>query len=106
MKVLTNKLAISKVDEKPSQAYLEPCQTCKMESLTKMTIFRCQLFLQGSEYTSKIQQSLHKKWSFLLMIILSKCDQIRRKLRIWSYLMKKSLMENFIFCEKSNIQKR
>ena len=40
------------------------------------------------------------------MIILSKCDQIRRKLRIWSYLLKKSLMENFIFCEKSNIQKR
>ena len=28
----------------------------------------------------------------------SKCDQICRKLRIWSYLLKKSLMENFIFC--------
>ena len=28
----------------------------------------------------------------------SKCDQIRRELRIWSYLLKKSLMENFIFC--------
>ena len=28
----------------------------------------------------------------------SKCDQIRRKLRIWSHLLKKSLMENFIFC--------
>ena len=27
----------------------------------------------------------------------SKCDQIRKKLRIWSYLLKKSLMENFIF---------
>ena len=27
-----------------------------------------------------------------------KCDQIRRKLRIWSHLLKKSLMENFIFC--------
>ena len=29
---------------------------------------------------------------------LSKCDQIRRKLRIWSHLLKKSFMENFIFC--------
>ena len=29
---------------------------------------------------------------------LSKCDQIRRNLRIWSYLLKKSLMKNFIFC--------
>ena len=27
----------------------------------------------------------------------SKCDQIRRKLRIWSHLLKKSLMENFNF---------
>ena len=27
----------------------------------------------------------------------SKCDQIRRKPRIWSRLLKKSLMENFIF---------
>ena len=27
----------------------------------------------------------------------SKRDQIRRKLRIWSHLLKKSLMENFIF---------
>ena len=27
----------------------------------------------------------------------SKCDQIRSFLRIWSYLLKKSLMENFIF---------
>ena len=28
----------------------------------------------------------------------SKCDQIRRKLQIWSHLQKKSLMEIFIFC--------
>ena len=45
----------------------------------------------------------------------SKCDQIRKKLRIWSHLLKKSLMENFSFwavyfeghewCEKSAILK-
>ena len=28
----------------------------------------------------------------------SKCDQIRRNLPIWSHLLKKTLMENFIFC--------
>ena len=28
-----------------------------------------------------------------------KCDQIRRKVRIWSHLLKKSLMQNFIFRE-------
>ena len=27
-----------------------------------------------------------------------KCDQIHNFLRIWSHLLKKSLMENFIFC--------
>ena len=30
--------------------------------------------------------------------IFSRCDQIRRKLWIWSHLLNKSLMENFIFC--------
>ena len=32
----------------------------------------------------------------------SKCDQIRRNMRIWSHLLKKSLMENLIFCAVSN----
>ena len=33
------------------------------------------------------------------MDFFSKCDQIRRKLRIGSDLLKKSLMENFVFYE-------
>ena len=32
-----------------------------------------------------------------------KCDQVRRKLRIWSHLQKKSFMENFIFCALSSV---
>ena len=39
-----------------------------------------------------------KKLKFSRKDFFSKCDQIRRKLRIWSYLLKKSLMENFFFC--------
>ena len=35
---------------------------------------------------------------FFIKDFFSKCDQIRRKLQIWSHLLKKSLMENFIFC--------
>ena len=42
--------------------------------------------------------TLHKKSSFLLRICFRKCDQIRKELRIWSHLLKKSVMENFIFC--------
>ena len=35
---------------------------------------------------------------FFTKDIFSKCDQIRSLLRIWSHLLKKSLMENFVFC--------
>ena len=35
---------------------------------------------------------------FSIKDFFSKCDQIRRKLRICAYLLKKPLMENFIFC--------
>ena len=35
---------------------------------------------------------------FPIKDFFSKCDQIRRKLRIWSHLLKKSVMKNFIFC--------
>ena len=35
---------------------------------------------------------------FSIKDFLSKCDQIRSLLQIWSHLLKKSLMENFIFC--------
>ena len=35
---------------------------------------------------------------FSIKDFFSKCDQIRSFPRIWSYLLKKSLMENFIFC--------
>ena len=36
---------------------------------------------------------------FSIEDFFSKCDQIRKKLRIWSHLLKKFCMENFIFCE-------
>ena len=39
-----------------------------------------------------------QKMQFSIKDLFSKCDQIRRKLRVWSHLLKKSLMENFIFC--------
>ena len=39
-----------------------------------------------------------QKMKFSITNFFSKCDQIRRKLRIWSHLLKKSVMVNFIFC--------
>ena len=35
---------------------------------------------------------------FSIKDLFSKYDQIRRKLQIWSQLLKKPLMKNFIFC--------
>ena len=47
--------------------------------------------------TRPCQTSLHKKNKFSIKDFFSKCDQIHRKSRIYSHLLKKSLMENFIF---------
>ena len=44
-----------------------------------------------------------QKMKFPIKDFFSKCDQIRRKLRIWSHLLKKSLIENFIFCVISKL---
>ena len=47
-------------------------------------------------YSSEIYTA--QKMKFSIKDFSSKCDQIRRKLRIWPHLLEKSLMENFIFC--------
>ena len=39
-----------------------------------------------------------QKMKFSIKDCFSKCSQIRIFLRIWSHLLKKSLMEDFIFC--------
>ena len=39
-----------------------------------------------------------QKIKFSIKDFFSKCDQICRKLRIWSHLLKKSFMDIFIFC--------
>ena len=43
-------------------------------------------------------QNTAQKMKFFIKDFFSKCDQIRNFLRIWSHLLRKSLMENFIFC--------
>ena len=39
-----------------------------------------------------------QKMKFSIKDFFRKYDQIRSFLRIWSHLLKKSLMENFVFC--------
>ena len=48
--------------------------------------------------TTSIIKFTTQKMKFSINDIFSKYDQIGRKLRICSHLLKKSLMENCIFC--------
>ena len=41
--------------------------------------------------------STTQKMKFPIKDFFSKCDQIRKKLQIWWHLLRKSLMENFVF---------
>ena len=51
---------------------------------------------------SDVSSVIAKRLKFSMKDLFSKCDQICRKLGIWSHLRKKSLIENFIFlCSKS-----
>ena len=53
--------------------------------LCHIFLFQCHIFIA-------------QKMKFSIKDFFSKCVQIRSFLRIWSHLLKKSLMENFIFC--------
>ena len=62
---------------------------------------RCIVF-PYNENESNLKLHLHtytaQKMKLSIKDFFSKCDQICRKLWIWSHLLKKSLMESFIFC--------
>ena len=46
---------------------------------------------------SRTHHNTAQKMKFSIKDFFNKCDQIHLRLRIWSHLLKKSLMENFIF---------
>ena len=54
--------------------------------------------LNGFSIMGTLGSITAQKIKFSIKDFFSKCDQIRRFLQIWSHLLKKSLMENFIFC--------
>ena len=57
-------------------------------------------------FTSELTLHTAQKMKFSIKDFFSKCDQIRNLLRIWSHLLKKSLMENFIFCAVTGAELR
>ena len=67
-------------------------------------LFKTSLSYQGvrlSGYDRKmsfIYINTAQKMKFSIKGSFSKCDQIHNKLRIRSHVLKKSFMENFMFC--------
>ena len=78
------------------------------ENQSLSQILRKLLQLQQFNMTSTDFFSLFhtaQKMKFPIKNFFSKYDQIRSFLWIWSHLLKKSLMENFIFCVVSRLFK-
>ena len=61
---------------------------------------------QGDRNYCRISSRYCTKKKFFIKDFFSKCDQIHRKLWIWSHLLEISLMENFIFCAVTVTQYR
>ena len=53
---------------------------------------------------SKCLDGTAQKKKFSIKDFFSKRDQTRRKLRIWSHLLKKSLVKNFLFVQFGNME--
>ena len=69
-----------------------------MQVRNQKNIMELNLMSQSSLPWLFLHRFTAQKMKFSIKNLFSKDDQIRRKLRIWSHLLKKSLMENFILC--------
>ena len=55
-------------------------------------------FVNGYDFGPVTVPSTAQKMKFSMKDFFSKCDQIRSFLQLWSHLLKKPLIENFVFC--------
>ena len=60
--------------------------------------FYCNPLIPGIKREHREVMAVYKKKKFSIKDLFSKWDQIRKKLRIWSHLLEKSIIGNFIFC--------
>ena len=73
-----------------------PLRSMRNSKSCSVDVFNFLNMLQKSIFY--YENSTAQKMKFSIKDFFSKCDQIRSFLQISSYLLKKSLMENFIFC--------
>ena len=79
-----------------------------MARLSRVGPFPCKLWArleQSPEIYSRLLYNAitAQKMKFSIKDFFNKCEQIRKKPRIWSHVLKKSLIENFIFCMVNNL---
>ena len=76
----------------------------KMTSFSALRLFsKFELtYIMNFKFPEPTLTNTAQKMQFSIRDFFSKCDQIRSFLRIWKHLLKKSLMENFIFCVVHN----
>ena len=88
--------------EEMSKTLCKTLGKCRLLSIKKNCILR---LVELSPLKPKSTLHTTQKMNFSIKYFFSKCDQIRRNLRIWSHFLKKSLMENFIFsaCHQKRI---
>ena len=72
-------------------------ETCDHQKSKNKTCKLWFIFYRKSIFSSS-PFTAQKKKEISIKDLFSKCNQIRRKQQIWSHLLKKSLMENLIFC--------
>ena len=68
-----------------------------MGSMIILKVSKNQCLALSLENTYLVADLTAQKMKFSIKDFSGKCDQIRSVLQIWSHLLKKSLMENFIF---------
>ena len=89
----TIKTAISKTAKLSLRGIFRTVKNLKWMSFLQIIVYGLKLltvFVKELPYTAQ-------NIKFSIKDFFSKCDQIRRTLRIWSHLLMNSLMENFIF---------
>ena len=68
----------------------------RAESMQNRTFWKQYTVIKAVTETFTVYTA--QKMKFSIKYFFSKCDQVCRRLPIWSHLLKKSLMENSIFC--------
>ena len=77
----------------------QPGDSRKTNSLNHyVKVSRCAVCTSICHWAKDCSHNTAQKMKFSIKDFFSKFNQIRRFLRIWLHLLKKSLMENFIFC--------